>query len=111
MTWRRVAGALTPSAPRRGRTLNDRVSTVLNAASVPTHTGSVGAQVRERLACFFNDTATTEIYTSATNPVIVAAVRFDAFAHGWGSARFVPVAVSGELVRDTVACFDRELTG
>ena len=95
----------------RGRTLNDRVSTVLDAASVPTHAGSVGAQVRERLARARLLDGADEIHTSATNPVIFAAVRFDAFAHGWGSARFVPVAVSGELVRDTVACFDRELTG
>ena len=120
-----LLGRVRRQAHGRGRSRHDPVRTVRGAASNPTQVGSEGAQVRERLARagLLDDTA--EIRTPATDPVVVAAVRSDAFAHGWGSARLVarhgvraydvmPLACAVAARRadsgiDTVACCDREL--
>ena len=78
MTWRTTDELLERvrrQAQERGRSLNDWVSTVLDAASDPTHAGSEGAQVRERLARAGLLDQTDEIRTSATDPVVVAAAR------------------------------------
>lgn len=53
MTWRtsdELLQRVRRQAAERGRSLNDWVSTVLDAASDPSHAGTEAEQVRERLA-------------------------------------------------------------
>lgn len=78
MTWRTTDELLERvrrQAHERGRSLNDWVSTVLDAATDPAHAGSEGAQVRERLARAGLLEVAPEIPAPAVDPAILAAAR------------------------------------
>lgn len=78
MTWRTTDALLEQvrrQAEQRGRSLNDWVSTVLEAASDPSHAGTEQERTRERLARAGVLDAVADARGPAPDPALVAAAR------------------------------------
>lgn len=83
MTWRttdELLDRVRRQAEQRGRSLNDWVSTVLEAASDPSHAGTEAEQVRERLARAGVLDSVADVVGPAPDPGRVAAARVRAGA-------------------------------
>lgn len=78
MTWRttdEILAQVRRQAEAHGRSLNEWVSTVLEAASDPSNAGTQAEQVRERLARAGVLDSVVEVPGPALDPTRVAAAR------------------------------------